>query len=458
MPVFDFLGFLLVIALFALSGIWQASKVKTKEAYLIANRHTGLFALVATLVMTELNTSTLISFSSAGFFAGDWALTLPLVFLVGLTFYAITVAKKYREFNAMSVAEVFLKKYGCTYARAVSLCLITAMIGFSSTYVRSLTLFFAPLLRINFWLLSFIMVAAVVVFTIRGGLISVIRSDIMSFILVLIFFPFIFYWTLNFNESIPVTPISLSVGREMLPPNFVLSLIILTSFTYILAPWYGQKIFSAKNAKVAYWSVAISAVFVFALYGIMVLACSVLQRKGIELKSAENALPFILSNIVPIGARGLAYGLIFCIAATTLAGVWSAMTTMVMSDFFLPQASGIKQPIIITLIVAFLSFFFANVLVDNVFNKLILANIPVFALSFALLAAFYWPRVTLAGAYASTITGLLWGIFCFVYFGEKGGYTIYWAFVGLPLVFGMGAGVSMLKHDARPFILNQSHK
>jgi Na+/proline symporter len=180
----------------------------------------------------------------------------------------------------------------------------------------------------------------------------------------------------------------------------------------------------------------------------MVLACSILQKKGVELKSAENALPFILSNIVPLGVRGIGYAIIFSIGATTLAGVWSAMTAMVMSDFFISKGSGIRKPMQITLFFAFTSYILANILVDNVFNKLILANIPVFALSFSLLAAFYWPKVSRAGAYASTIVGLVWGIFCYLYFGENGGYTVYWAFIGLPLIFISGWAFSLLLPNA----------
>ena len=255
----------------------------------------------------------------------------------------------------------------------------------------------------------------------------------------------VFYWTLHFEESIPVPAISFAAGRQVLTPNFVLSLIILTSSTYILAPWYGQKILSAKNAKVAYWSVAICAVFVFAFYGLMVLSCSLLQKKGIELRSPESALPFILSNVVPIGARGIGYAFIFCIAATTLAGAFSAIVTMIMSDFFIPGNFSIKQPIIIYLVIASISYLLANTLVHNIFNTLIVANIPIFALSFGLLAAFYWPRVTPVGAYASTVVGLLWGFFCYAYFGIEGNYTIYWIFLGLPLVFGSGIVVSLYK-------------
>jgi Na+/proline symporter len=55
-----------------------------------------------------------------------------------------------------------------------------------------------------------------------------------------------------------------------------------------------------------------------------------------------------------------------------------------------------------------------------------------------LLAAFYWENVSKTGAYASILTGILVGILSYLYFGEKGGYTIYWAFYGIPAIFFVG--------------------
>ena len=76
------------------SGWRGASRVQREEDYLLASRNTGLFALTATLVMTEFNTTTLVAFSSVGYFAGWWGLSLPFVFLVGLAFYSVTVARQ----------------------------------------------------------------------------------------------------------------------------------------------------------------------------------------------------------------------------------------------------------------------------------------------------------------------------------------------------------------------------
>ena len=85
----------------------------------------------------------------------------------------------------------------------------------------------------------------------------------------------------------------------------------------------------------------------------------------------------------------------------------------------------------------------ANLLVDDILNRLILANIPVAALAFALLAGFHWSRSTTAGAWASVVVGVVWGIGCFVVVGEAGGYTWPWAMYGIPLIFATGVGVSL---------------
>lgn len=81
------------------------------DAYLVADRSVGLWALVATLVMAEFNTSTLLAFSATGYSAGPMAIALPLVFLVGLMFYTVTVARHWKRFNRLSVAEYFSERY-----------------------------------------------------------------------------------------------------------------------------------------------------------------------------------------------------------------------------------------------------------------------------------------------------------------------------------------------------------
>lgn len=418
---------------------WRA-KSGTESAYLFADRKMGWVALTATLVMTEFNSATLISFSSMGYGMGLQALVFPLIFLVGLLFYAVTVAKKWKTFDGLSVAGFFTERYGHGLGRLTSALLLLAMAGFSATYVKSLTMLFAPVLGLNGWVVSALLMSVVLLMCLRGGLVAIMRTDLLSMGFMLLFFPFIAFvmWK--------TSGYSTTVFEIAVPGRFVVSLIALTMFTYILAPWYGQKIFAARSTKTALWSVVLAALLVFGLYGCAIVATACFRMRGGDLPW-EEALPTLINTCLPRGVRGCGYALLFATSATTLTGVWSAMSTMWIGDFLKTASTSSKRSVWITVGFALLSYLLSNTLVDKVFDKLILANIPVAALSFGLLAGFYWKRATAFGVYVSVIVGCAWGVGTYLYYGESGGYTWYWALYGIPLIFTTGILASIV---ARP--------
>lgn len=473
-------GFLVLLIL---GGLVRAGRVRNETSYLLADRGTGLFALTATLVMTEFNTTTLIAFSSVGYFAGWWGLSMPFIFLAGLIFYAFTVARKWKRFNAFSVAELFTRRYGRDLGLIASVWLLLSMVGFSATYVKSLNFIFAPLFpEWNAWQLSGAIVVVILLITLRGGLVAVIHADVISFLAVLVVLPLLLVfaaagggagvgaeaatgvgsspaaegtWT---NLLLLFERFSAADSMTRLPPSFVASLVVLTCFCYISAAWYGQKIFAAKSERVAFRAVVFAAVLVFVLYGAAVLAVAMLAVGGVELADPQEGLPYVVSRLLPGGLRGLAYAVFFATGATTLAGVWSAMSTMVVGDFLRHDraapgedesaATGTSQSfrrgLMISLGFALGSYVLANTLVDNVLNKMILANVPVAALAFALLAGFYWRGASRIGAYASMIVGFGGATLAFVSLGEAGLYTREWAFVVLPGIFATGLAASLL--------------
>jgi Na+/proline symporter len=448
----DLIIFCLIIFVFIFIGFKTANKVKDDSSYLLANRKTSLLSLISTLVMTEFNTSTLLAFSALGFSFGLWALNLPFVFLIGLGFYSLSVATKWKRLNGLSVAEVFTIRFGSDMGRIASLFLILAMIGFSATYVKSLLFLFQPFLENwNPYFLSFVLVMIVLFICLRGGLVAIIQTDNISFIFTILLIPLLLFFSMKqenktFMDLMQSFPPETAEG---LPIKFILSLVLITMFTYILAPWYGQKIFAATDSKTAKKAVAISSLLVFILYSFPVLAVAFLRVNGVKDINPETGISLILKSYFPEGLRGFGFAVLFLAATTTLSGVWSAITTMIVGDFLLDKknkslGNDYKGSMQLTLLVAFLSWLFANLFVDSILKKLILANIPIFALSYSLLSAFYWKKATRLSAIISTVIGLVWGIFCYLYFGEEGGYTWYWASFGLLLVFGSGILSSIL--------------
>ena len=397
--------------------------------------------------MTEFNPSTLLSFSAAGYYAGVWALSLPFVFLAGLLFYSLTVAKKWKEYDGMSVAGFFKARYGSDFATIIAVMLYLAMAGFSATYIKSLTLIFSPILpSLNHWQLGLIIVAAILLLSLRGGLISIIKLDQISFIFILVFIPYLYFKS---QQLASITSISIIEGQQFLAPKFVLSLVLLTMFSYILAPWYGQKIISANSPKTAAVAVAIAAIIISLLYSCGVLAVYSLKKHGVLLVNPDTGFPYLLDHILPIRLKGVSYVLLFAIGATTIAGVWSAMVTLLIGDKYVRTTNSLTKNYTRVLFTAAFCYLIANTLIDNILNKMILANIPIVAASFALLAGFYWPKATKLAAYVSFIIGILWGLSCYLHFGDKGNYTWYWAAIGIPLIFVSGVVTTLIGTKAQ---------
>jgi Na+/proline symporter len=457
LDLFVFFGLLVLLATLS----WR--RTTSAASFTVASRDLGLLPLVATLVMTEFNTSTLIAFAAAGYAAGPAALMLPAVFLIGLTFYTLTVARSWKRFDRLSVAELFTERYSPTVGRTASALLLLAMTGFTATYVKSLALLFAPLVppAIPFAFLALVLTLLVLVAVLPGGLLSVVRADLIGFAATLVVLPLLLWFGVRATVAQGGLAAAFSPAERTFNPvvlwnapalslRFVLTLVVITCFTYIAAPWYGQKIFAARSPRIAVRAVAISAVLVFLMYGIVVLAAAYLRADLPTLGDPQLAVPTMMLRWLPLGLRGLGLAVLFGAALTTLAGVWSAMATMLATDFGTEAWRSVQRQRVLLVLLATSSWLGAVLLVDRILDRLILANIPIAALSFALLAGFHWPRATTLAAWSSIAVGVAWGVGCYVVVGEAGGYTWPWAMYGIPLIFLTGAGVTLLTTRPQP--------
>jgi Na+/proline symporter len=117
----DLAGFAAVLALL----LWVGRRATTSaDAYLVADRSIRLFPLVATLVMTEFNTSTLLAFSAMGYSAGP--AIAPFVFWL-LLFYTLSVA--HAALRSPECGRLFTERPPSLSAASALFCWLT---GFSA--------------------------------------------------------------------------------------------------------------------------------------------------------------------------------------------------------------------------------------------------------------------------------------------------------------------------------------
>lgn len=447
----DSLVFGAVLAVVLLVGMLASRGVKSAKDWLVAGRSMGLLTLVGTLVMTELNTATMLAFSAQAYLVGPWALTLPLVFLVGLGAYTLLVAKRYKRLNATSVAELYGARFGPGLQRLASVCFLVAMLGFVATYVRSAELVFTPVLEgwvgqsISPWVSSGVLVLLVLAVTLSGGLKAVAASDLAAFLVSLVGLPALALVGLSavggwsqvssFYDAFPP-------GTELLPPRFVGSLVLLTTFTYIASPWYGQRMFAAKDENTAFAGVGISALLVTGLYMAASLLAMCFRVQVPDLADAQTALPGAISAWAPTGLRGLGFAVLLAVVMSTMSSIWNTWVAMALTD--LGTQVSLSRSRWATLALALGSWVLSNLVVDDILDNMILANVPIAALAFGLLGGLFWRGASRAGAWAATIAGVAGALTCWAFVPL---YTWWWAIAAVPFSFAVGVGVSLLWPD-----------
>ena len=398
--------------------------------YYTAGKKVGFFALTATLVMTELNTSTLIGFSSLGYVYGFSAISLGLVFLLGLFFYAITVAKKWKEFDAISVTQFFESRYNKSFGIFAALCLWIAMLGFGANFIHSIAVCLEAIFpAYPKALITLIACVIMFVVTINSGLKSIVQIDKISFILSILLFVFLGVHFYEYHQSTSIIYV-----QNKLPFSFALSLTMLTCFTYILSPWYGQKIFSAKTPKVAFYAMLTTAVLV-SLFYLIAIAVTASFAQQLSLKNPDFALVTIIITKLPFIVGVGFYIVLFLIATTTIAALWNTMASVIFAHS--SHVNTVRSNKLLVLSIAVLSYLIATFFIDHILDKMLLFNIPIASLAFSLLYGFYGKRKNLVGAILSTVVGIVVAVTLYMIFDQQT-FVFYWAFLCIPLAFIVG--------------------
>src|SRR5437868_8523434 len=175
-------------------GLWASKGVKTSSDYLVAGRSLGLWVLVGTLTMTELNTMSLVGFSGKGYQAGIYATMIPLMFLITFIFYMVVYAKRWKRFDVTTTSEFFAARFGSpNLSRVASLLWLVGLLLIVPNYMTGAAVILKMAFNLTFEWSTIIICGTVLIFTLVGGLKAVAYTDYASMFLALLTFPVILY-------------------------------------------------------------------------------------------------------------------------------------------------------------------------------------------------------------------------------------------------------------------------
>lgn len=468
----DLLVFFLYLGGLLLFGIYKSLRVRTLDDFLVANRDLGFWVLAGTLVMTEFNPSTMVWMTGLGYLGGPPALLLAGIFIVGLGLYTLVVAKRWKRLNLTSLAELFELRYNRAFRLAASLLIIFALSLFSIGYLKATTRVFGAALGVDENLIALLLCISVLAVTLLGGLTSVAWTDLFSFLVAVLMIPVLFFsaWSESgglgaLRTGYPESALTLDpVGQwdsGPVPYHLILTVYFVITWVYLLAPWYAQRMFAARDEGVAYRSMACSTVLVTLLYGMVILVGSLYFTVNPDLPdeaAADQVLGLAIDQWMPVGLKGLLLATVFAICQTTMSSIWNTHAAMTTEDLyrgiFRRSASERERFIAAKVITGLLALFTVIALFNfdaTVREINFLGNIFFASLFFAGIGGFLWRRITATAAWTTLVLTNLCGIGLYLWEQTNPGFLpaiegwdFYFYVLCMPALLLLGALVTLL--------------
>ncbi|MFA8449150.1 MAG: sodium:solute symporter [Bacteroidales bacterium] len=338
-----YLFLILYLAILISLGIFHAFRRKSEKDFYVAGKNTGVLGVSGSLIATILGSSAILGTVNLSWeqgWASSWILLSAVLGLAAL----IPLSSFVRRFGRFTLPQMLGDFYGKRAYLISSIIIPIAWIGIIAAQVIGAAKILGSFFDIDYTMGVILCGVVFVFYTIAGGQLSIIKTDVIQamFVIVGVLITFIFcFYALE-------TPV-----WEMKVPSFpfnehfdlldLLVLIITYSTTYFVGPDVYSRLFCAKNEKVARKSVIITALvmipfaFILSFLGVFAL----LKYPHLEIHNV-SALVHLVLNVLPEWAIGL------MIAALLSAIMSSADTTLltasaIVSGLFYSDMNHVKS-------------------------------------------------------------------------------------------------------------------
>jgi SSS family solute:Na+ symporter len=271
------------------------------------------------------------------------------------------------------------------------------------------------LFGLPFWISVLLGGGVVVVYSTIGGMWSLTLTDIVQFViktvgLMFVLLPICLYRVGGWDELVTKLPAS-SFSFTTIGWDTIITYFLIYFFGILIGQDIWQRVFTAKNEKVAQYAGTFAGFYCIA-YG---LACALIGMAAHvllpDLDNVNNAFAAIVKVSLPDGLRGLVIAAaLAAMMSTASAGLLAASTTL--TEDLLPRLRGGKQSSLninrlFTLLTGIAVLGIALV-VSDVISALTLAyNLLVGGMLIPLMGAIFWKRATTAGAISSMGLGFV---------------------------------------------------
>jgi SSS family solute:Na+ symporter len=415
-------------------GVAIRKYVSRVEDFLVARREMDVYLGIASLAATEFGIVTCMYTAQNGFdkgFAGavPGLLTFAAMFLVGYTGFCV---KPLRDSGVMTIPELFEKKYGPRVRWAAGVVIVLGGLLNMGVFLRTGGEFLVSVSGLDARYLEVMMttlLVGVAIYTILGGMLSVLVTDYLQFIVMsagLIITTFLILGKVGWGTLVDTVETHHGAGgfnpflNETMGWSYVIFNALLN--TAAVLTWQTQiaRVLAAKDSRTGrrvYTGTSFFFVARFLIPGIWGIAALALLTPEQVGGNTLLAMPRMLGMIVPAGLMGLLIAAMLAADMSTDSSYMLTWGSVIYNDILAPfrktkwsEKKGLlwNRAIVAVIGVFLLIYGLWYRIEGDLWTYLgITGTIYLSSMSVLLIACCYWRRANSWGAAAAIVFGAL---------------------------------------------------
>lgn len=337
MGYLDILSMLMVFLSVGYIGYKSTLAVKSSNEFILADRKLTKFQAAISTAATDLGGSGLVGAIAFVYVIGLSGALWNLIAAPAYFIIAFTLSKRLRRVEVATISEFLGKMYGervRLFTAILQLVSLTTVIA-SQFLVSSIAI--QVIFGVPQTLALLLSVIIVLLYTVGGGLIAVVKTDILQFFILMTTVLMTIF--ISLNEVGGLAAIAASVPNDFLRFDSLgfwtpLSWLLMMIFGYSTNQSGLQRIFAAKDESTAVFAFAFTGVL-YIIYGLMVGLLGLMVYMLVPgLEDPNMGFALLIQQVLPQGMVGLALGGLFAATMSSADSILLAASSIFVKDIY----------------------------------------------------------------------------------------------------------------------------
>lgn len=403
-------------------GLFFKKKVKKATDYYLAGRSLGFFVIMATVCASIIGGGAMIGRGGITYSQGAVAIMLALPYLIGMYFFSI-ISGRIQSIgllnNISSIPDLMEYRFGKISKYITAILIAFTMMATVGTQITATATIIKTIGGFSYEVGAWIAVAIFVSYTVFSGLFGVVYTDVVQF-LILIVFMYILLPIVSLFKVGGIVTLANAIPKQMLSlkPSIQIVGWIFTSLVFTLAGaemW--QRAFAAKNPKEARKGMLLGTT----IYGYTIIVTLVIGLSAYILLpnvindygTADAAIPALVINLLPIGIRGLTIAALLAVMMSSADTYLLISVQSILRDLIKPLIPNLedKKELLysrIFTVLLGLGALIISLYIRQAYKALMFAwTFYASSIGLPALAALYWEKATSQGIVSSILVGFI---------------------------------------------------